>query len=60
MGCTGERTYEEAVQYEMKRYINSFNLGAPRKKGITDFIYQDLKKSQLLYKIINIYIEKKM
>ena len=25
MGCTGEKSYEEAVKYEMKRYLNNFN-----------------------------------
>ena len=45
MGCTGEKTYEEAVQYEMRRYINSFpNLVSSRKNEITNFINQDLKK----------------
>ena len=45
MGCTGEKTYEEAVQYEMRRYINNFpNLVSSRKNEITNFINQDLKK----------------
>ena len=58
MGCTGERTYEEAVQYEMKRYINSFNLSAPRKKEITDYVNQDIKrKSAALQNYQYIYRE---
>ena len=45
MGCTGEKTYEEAVQYEMRRYINRLpNLVSSRKNEITNFINQDLKK----------------
>ena len=44
MGCTGERTYEEAVQYEMRRYLNNFNLVAAKRNEITKFINQDLKK----------------
>ena len=44
MGCTGEKSYEEAVKYEMKRYLNSFNLIDSRKKEINDYINQDLKK----------------
>ena len=24
MGCTGEKTYEEAVQFEIRRYLNKF------------------------------------
>ena len=45
MGCTGEKTYEEAVQYEMRRYINNLpNLVSSRKNEITNFINQDLKK----------------
>ena len=45
MGCTGEKTYEEAVQYEMRRYINRIpNLVSSRKNEITNFINQDLKK----------------
>ena len=47
MGCTGEKTYEEAVQYEMKRYLNNFNLTSSRKKQITDYINQDLKKKSI-------------
>ena len=47
MGCTGEKTYEEAVQYEMKRYLNNFNLQPARKKEITDYINQDLKKKSI-------------
>ena len=44
MGCTGEKSYEEAVKYEMKRYLNNFNLIDSRKKEINDYINQDLKK----------------
>ena len=45
MGCTGEKTYEEAVQYEMRSYINRLpNLVSSRKNEITNFINQDLKK----------------
>ena len=44
MGCTGEKTYEEAVQYEMRRYIKNFDLVSSRKSEITNFINQDLKK----------------
>ena len=47
MGCTGEKTYEEAVQYEMKRYLNNFNLQPARKKEITDYINQDSKKKSI-------------
>ena len=44
MGCTGEKSYEEAVKYEIKRYLNSFNLIDSRKREINDYINQDLKK----------------
>ena len=44
MGCTGEKTYEEAVQYEMRTYINNLKLVSSRKSEITNFINQDLKK----------------
>ena len=44
MGCTGERTYEEAVKFEMRRYLNTLNLMESRKKDINDYINQDLKK----------------
>ena len=44
MGCTGEKSYEEAVKYEMKRYLNNFNLIDSRKREINDYINQDLKK----------------
>ena len=44
MGCTGEKSYEEAVKIEMRRYLNSFNLLDSRKKEINDYINQDLKK----------------
>ena len=44
MGCTGERSYEEAVKYEMRRYLNSLNLTEYKKKEINDYINQDIKK----------------
>ena len=44
MGCTGERSYEEAVKYEMRRYLNSLNLTDYKKKEINDYINQDIKK----------------
>ena len=44
MGCTGERSYEEAVKYEMRRYLNSLNLTEYKKKEINDYISQDIKK----------------
>ena len=45
MGCTGVKTYEEAVQYEIRRYINRIpNLISSIKNEITNFINQDLKK----------------
>ena len=44
MGCTGERTYEEAVKFEMRRYLNTLNLMESRKKDINDYINQDLKQ----------------
>ena len=47
MGCTGEKTYEEAVQFEIRRYLNSFNLMNSRKKEITDYINQDLKRKSV-------------
>ena len=47
MGCTGEKTYEEAVRYEIRRYLNGFNLLNSTKKDITDFINQDLKKKSI-------------
>ena len=47
MGCTGEKSYEEAVKFEMRRYLNSFNLIDSRKKEINDYINQDLKKRSI-------------
>ena len=47
MGCTGEKTYEEAVQYQIRRYLNAFDLMPSRKKEITDFINKDLKQKSI-------------
>ena len=44
MGCTGERSYEEAVKYEMRRYLNSLNLTEYKKIQFNDDINQDIKK----------------
>mgnify|MGYP006916314739 CR=1 FL=1 len=44
MGCTGERTYEEAVKLEIRRYLNTFFIPSTTKRQIEDYIYQDLKK----------------
>ena len=61
MGCTGEKTYEKAVQYEMRSYINRIpNLVSSRKNEITNFINQDLKKKVKSFRVLSIYIEKKM
>ena len=47
MGCTGEKTYEEAVKSEINRYLNGFNLLSSTKKEITTYINQDLKKKSV-------------
>ena len=48
MGCTGEKTYEEAVKSEINRYLNGFNLLSSTKKEITTYINQDyLEKIKL-------------
>ncbi len=58
MGCTGEKTYEEAVQYEMRRYLNNFNLLSSKRKEITDDINNDLqKRSKALQNYQYIYRE---
>ena len=44
MGCTGEKTYEEAVKLEIRRYLNTFFLPSSTKRQIEDYIYPDLKK----------------
>ena len=58
MGCTGEKTYEEAVQYEIRRYLNNFNLLSSKRKEITDDINNDLqKRSKALQNYQYIYRE---
>lgn len=47
MGCTGEKTYEESVKAEIRRYLEGFNLMNSRKKDINDYINQDLKKKSI-------------
>ena len=44
MGCTGEKTYEQAVREELRRYLHGFNLPSYKEKEIRDYISQDLLK----------------
>ena len=47
MGCTGEKSYEEAVKSELRRYLNILFIPSMTKKNIEDYIYPDLKKRAL-------------
>ena len=44
MGCTGDKTYKEAVTEELKRYFHSLKLSSAQEKDIKNFINQDLNK----------------
>ena len=50
MGCTGGKTYEEAVRDELKRYLHNFKLTSTQEKEIRNFINQDLTKKALALK----------
>ena len=50
MGCTGGKTYEEAVREEMKRYLHSLKLTSLQEKEIKRYINQDLTKRALALK----------
>ena len=47
MGCTGGKTYEQAVRDELKRYLHNFKLTSTQEKEIRNFINQDLTKRAL-------------
>ena len=47
MGCTGGKTYEEAVREDLKRYFHNFKLTNTQDKEIWSFINQDLKKKAI-------------
>ena len=44
MGCTGEKTYEQAVREELRRYLHTLNLSSNKEKEINNFISQDLSR----------------
>ena len=44
MGCSGEKTYEQAVKEELRRYLHNFKLSNIQEKEIKNFISQDLTK----------------
>ena len=50
MGCTGGKTYEQAVRDELKRYLHNFKLTSNQEKEIRNFINQDLTKKALALK----------
>ena len=45
MGCTGEKTYEQAVREELRRYLHTLNLSSNKEKEINNFISQDLSRT---------------
>ena len=44
MGCTGEKTYEQAVREELRRYLHTLNLSSDKEKEINNYISQDLSR----------------
>ena len=44
MGCTGEKTYEQAVKDKLRRYLHNYKLSNNQEKEIKNFISQDLTK----------------
>ena len=44
MGCTGGKTYKEAVMEELRRYFHGLKLSSAQEKDIKNFINQDLNK----------------
>ena len=44
MGCTGEKTYEQAVKEELRRYLHSLNISSIKEKEINNYISQDLTR----------------
>jgi len=44
MGCTGDKTYEQAVREELRRYFHGLKLSSDKEKEIKNFISQDLNK----------------
>ena len=44
MGCTGEKTYEQAVKEELRRYLHNFRLSNIQEKEIKNYISQDLTR----------------
>ena len=44
MGCTGEKTYEQAVKEELRRYLHTLNLSSNKEKEINNYISQDLSR----------------
>ena len=47
MGCTGDKTYEEAVKEELRRYLHNFKLSNIQEKEIKNYISQDLTKKAI-------------
>ena len=44
MGCTGEKTYEQAVKEELRRYLHTLNISSNKEKEINNYISQDLTR----------------
>ena len=44
MGCTGGKTYKEAVMEELKRYFHGLKLTSDQEKNIKNYISSDLNK----------------
>ena len=44
MGCTGDKTYKQAVIEELRRYFHGLKLTSDQEKNIKNYINQDLNK----------------
>ena len=44
MGCTGEKTYEQVVKEELRRYLHTLNISSNKEKEINNYISQDLTR----------------